>query len=101
MPAELHWLSVGVFSTLFSAAWLFVDRRTTVSTLLAAAGWAWMTVTGGSLTRTTMSGTTVELAAGSLQYLTLSLALLSLLALLMHQFGHYPPTETGITNEST
>lgn len=95
MPAELHWLAVGLFSTAFTFAWLFAERRLTVSTLCAAAGWSWMTVTGGSLTRYTQTGEEIALSTTSLQYLTVALALLSLLALIMHQFGHYPPADSS------
>jgi hypothetical protein len=93
MPAELHWLAVGAFSTAFTFAWLFAGERITVTTLFATAGWSWMSVTGGDLTRYTEGGTEIAISSTSLQYLTVALALLSLLALLMHQFGHYPPDD--------
>lgn len=93
MVAESLWLSVGVFSMLMTGGWLYASRRLTVTTLLAGVGWAWLTVTGGSVERITQDGTRVALEMVSLQYLTTTLALLSFLALLMHQFGHYPPTD--------
>jgi hypothetical protein len=93
MPAESLWLAVGAFSLSMTAAWMYSPRRLTVSTLLAGTGWAWLTVTGGSVERITQDGTRVALEMVSLQYLTTALALLSFLALLMHQFGHYPPTD--------
>lgn len=93
MPAESLWLSVGVFSMLMTGGWLFASRRTTVTTLLAGVGWSWLTVTGGSVERITESGSRVALEMVSLQYLTTALALLSFLALVLHQFGHYPPTD--------
>ena len=93
MPAESLWLAVGAFSMLMTGGWLYARRRLTVTTLLAGVGWAWMTVTGGQVERITESGSRVALEMVSLQYLTTALALLSFLALVLHQFGHYPPTD--------
>jgi len=93
MPAELLWLAVAAFSALMTGGWLYASRRITVTTLLAGVGWAWLTVTGGSVERITQDGSRVALEMVSLQYLTVALALLSFLALIMHQFGHYPPTD--------
>jgi len=92
------WLAVGIFSTAMTGGWLYAGRRLTVSTLLAGVGWSWLTVTGGSVTLITDTGSRVALKMVSLQYLTVALALLSFLALIMHQFGHYPPDSDGGIN---
>jgi len=93
MPAELHWLAVGVFSLTMTAAWLFSEQRVIVTTILAGAGWSWMALTGGSLTRYTETGAEISLDAGELVYLCLLLALVSWLALGLALWGHYPPRE--------
>lgn len=95
MPAELHWLAVGLFSTLLTLSWLFVERRLVISTLLAGAGWSWMTLTGADLTRYTETGAEIAIDAGELAYLCLALAVVSWLALGLHLWGHYPPRDNN------
>jgi formate hydrogenlyase subunit 3/multisubunit Na+/H+ antiporter MnhD subunit len=91
MVAELHWFAVGAFSMFMTAAWLFSDRRITITGLFSAIGWSWMAVTGGDITRYTESGTEIALSVDELQYLCSALALLSFLAVVLYQFDHYPP----------
>jgi hypothetical protein len=97
MPAELHWLAVGVFSLTMTAAWLFAEKRIVVTSLLAGAGWSWMALTGDALTRYTNTGTEIQLQAGPLIYLCLALAVVSFLALGLTIWGHYPPPEDNPT----
>jgi hypothetical protein len=85
------WLVTGVFSTTMLLAWLFIDKRVTTTGLLSAGGWATMALTGGSLEVIGQSGSRIATQAGPLQYFCTLLALLSLLAVILHRFGHYPP----------
>lgn len=90
---QTFWLALGGFSLLMTFAWLFVERRLYVTSGFAAAGWALMAVTADSLTTITQSGSEVATSAGVLAYFCTGLALLSLLALFLSAFGHYPPEE--------
>jgi len=74
-------------------SWLFVEQRLVMSTLMAAAAWSWMSLTADSLTRVTVTGNEVDVAAGELTFLCLALAVVSWLALGLHVLGHYPPPE--------
>jgi len=94
MVAETHWLAVGVFSMITTLGWLYrPTERLTVTALLSTFGWAWMALTADSLVRYTQTGEVVPLSAGSLAYVAAFLAVLSMLALILYRFGHYPPTE--------
>ena len=101
MVAEMHWFAVAAFATLMTAAWLYVDRRITTSAALAAVTWSWLSVTGDSLVRYTQTGAEIQLSVGTLQYVTALLALLSLLALVLKRFGHYPPTDSQDSDTDT
>jgi len=94
MVAELHWLAVGVFSLVMTMGWLYrPTERMTVAALLSTAGWSWMALTAQTLVRYTETGEPIDVAAGSLAYFPAFLALLSILALVLYRFGHYPPRE--------
>jgi len=94
MPAELHWLAVGVFATILTLGWIYrPDERLTTTAMLSTGAWAWMALTAQSLTRYTETGETIDVAAGSLAYFPAFLAVLSMLALILYRFGHYPPRE--------
>lgn len=78
-------------------AWLFRAERINSTGLLAGIGWAVMAITGDSLQRITQDGTTVDAGVGMLAYVCTLLAVLSFLAVILHQLGEYPPDETDTT----
>lgn len=91
---ETHWFILVAGATLSTIAWLFVERRVTTTTGLAAALWSFAALTGGkNLERITMDGTRVATPAPELQYVCTALAALSLLAALLYRFGAYPPQD--------
>ena len=93
---ELHWLALSALATAFTFAWLFVERRITTTTILAATCWSLLALSGGSLERITETGTRVSADVGYLVWVCTLLAILSMLAGVLYVFGHYPPEDTTI-----
>jgi len=100
MVAESLWLAASALATLMTIAWLFVPIRIVLTGLLAGGTWAFVAVSGGSITRYTQTGAEIAIDAGVLQYLATGLAVLSFTAVVMHLFGHYPPDSEGETDPS-
>lgn len=94
---ELHWLALGAFATALTFAWLFVEKRTTTTTIISATCWSVMALSGNSLERITETGSRVSADVGFLVWLCTLLAVLSMLAAVLFQFGHYPPEDNDMT----
>ena len=91
MVSESQWLAVGGFASVMTLAWMFADRRITVTGLMAGLSWAWMAMLADDVTKYTDSGTEVSASAGSLAYFCIAMSFLSFLAVVLYQFGQYPP----------
>lgn len=91
MVAVIHWYAVGVFATIMTLAWLFVDVRVTFTTLFAGAGWGYMALTGSNVEKVLQDGSTTSIGDPSLQLFVGALAALSILASVLYRFGLYPP----------
>jgi hypothetical protein len=86
------WYALGVFGTIMLLCWLFIDDKRVVATgTLSTATWGMMAITAGTVQKTTLDGTKIATDLGALQYFTMGLSLLSLLAVLMYWADHYPP----------
>lgn len=96
MVVAAHWWAVVLFAFAMTAAWLFVEKRTTTTALLAGAAWSFAALTGGNLTRHAFSSgvhSTYTVSTGYIQYLAMLMAILSFLVLLLYRLGAYPPEE--------
>lgn len=89
---QTYWLALAAAAFVTTLAWLFIERNTFVTSVLAGALWAYAAYTGGSIETITESGSTVSAPAPELQYPALALALLSFFAAVAYWSGHYPPT---------
>jgi len=86
------WLPIAAAAFLLTLCWLFVERRTFLTTATAAALWAYCSTTAGSLeVRSVEAGTRYAVDLPGLSYLCLGMALFSILALVLHYFEAYPP----------
>jgi hypothetical protein len=93
---QTYWLALAAGAFIMTLAWLFVERNTFVTSVLAGALWAYAAYTGGSLDTITESGSTVSAAAPELQYPALALSLLSFFGAVAYWTGHYPPTRDTV-----
>jgi hypothetical protein len=102
MPAQVYWFAVAGFALLMTLSWLFINRRITMTGVMAGILWSYAALTGDAVYRITETGEQVSMPVGNIQYLTLVLALYSFLAVILYRFGHYPPTDDDPTQgEST
>jgi hypothetical protein len=93
MPAQTYWLGMAVLATLLTFAWLFVERRVIMTGLFAGFIWVFLALTGDDVYRITETGEQVAAPVGVIQYFTLAMGILSLLAVILYWSGHYPPEE--------
>jgi uncharacterized membrane protein len=93
MPAQTYWLAMAVLATLLTFAWLFVERRIYMTGLFSGLIWLFLALTGDDVYRITETGEQVAAPVGVIQYFTLSVGLLSFLAVILYHYDHYPPDE--------
>jgi len=102
MPAQVYWFAIAGFALVMTLAYLFIERRITMTGMMAGILWSYAALTGEAVYKITESGEQVSMPVGNIQYLALVLALLSFLAVILYRFGHYPPKDDDPTQgEST
>jgi hypothetical protein len=104
---QAYYFGLALLAGALTAAWLFRRERITVTAFLAAVSWVILAVYGGEVERASgCCGSTSAAAVGiEIRALLFGLGLLSVLVLILHQVGVYPPVTDqaydGDTTETT
>lgn len=91
IPALAVWplIAIGGVATLF---WM-LEQRIYVSAATSSGAWGILAYAGGTIQKTTESGSTVPVDGWWIQVLAIFLAGVSLFVILATWTGHYPPQE--------
>jgi hypothetical protein len=90
---KTYYLGVAIFAAACTYLWAFRDDRITLTGTLAATAWALLALTGSEVvTQTSCCQVTTPVPA-AIRYMLAALAILSLLAVILHHLGVYPPED--------
>lgn len=89
---ESHYFILVASAGVLTLAWLFLQQNVAFTSIAASALWFYAAYSGGNVVRVTRCCVT-DVSSPQLQYVSLAMGIISLLARLLYSLGEYPPNE--------
>lgn len=91
------WFAVGAVVLIATALWAIAARQTAVyiTSAISFVGWSWLSLTAGDVALITDTGATVWVrqSLAPIQFVAVSMAVISLVVFVMRLMGAYPSPE--------